>query len=733
MSQIHLSRRVERRAYHWTLSSLLFVMSILLTQCGGTAGSFSPSYPDNNKNDIQALLERVQKAKEITVRPFVVGVTPDPSKLYGYDLTSKRVLWQTPVRTSISPVIVGNFIITHEGSDIVGRSIEDGNARFKFDAMNMTLVGADSREQFLALALTKGSENYSESAVIAVRNNSILWKNEFQGKVGAPAVIGDTVLVPWNHQNLSAIDAASGEEFARIRLADTVVSHVFSYKSKLFAAGDRAFFEITPNLASGLARNSAFFELPERNIPGEPPLLPDVYSVNPIQPPDSARNRIQLGWRPSAISVISQTNTGFQDNNIYLLFYRFIVAFDPSTFVVRWIYTHPQDMVGIAVQEGGIFYGDSTGHLGFLSAKKGEKLWETTSGVNSIAIQLRLDPVSQFSSNGESLKPEELRKQLMVAANDPDARLVPVRVLVVGIIASLQDSESTANLIELCDSRETTEQVKKAACDALAKREIGPDQVLTALNRHASFLDGTTAPPVGPLAQAAANLKEKKAVGPLLAHLNDPNTRARDLPQLVDALKKLQDPAAIEPLTDFLKLYHADESDEYLIEALGKSADALVALSGPACIEVLKDVADDSMGSDIVRERARVALSILEKQKTAAEKTESAKQAEQKAQAEQAQSEATGDESQTPQRLNQQIVDKTLLPVREQMKACLRNSGAKIFSARVLIMVNEGTVSLVSVLPNTLQSCIEPLVRSQKFPVTKTYGKENVAYNISLR
>jgi outer membrane protein assembly factor BamB len=732
MSRYHHSLSSARLTYRVAILSLL-AGSFLFWSCGGKPGSFSVSFPDNNRSDIETLVAKIQGAKEREIRSCAVGVTPKPSKLYAFDLKSQRVLWQTRTDTTITPIVVGDYVITREKGDIVGRSIESGDTRFQVDDMNMTLVGADASDRLLAFTLTKGSSSYADSAVFAIRANSVLWKREFQGKVGSPAVIGDVVMVPWNHQNLSAIDAKTGDEFARIRLKDTVVGHAFVDGNKLFAGSDRTFFEITSKLSSGLARKSPFFELPERTLPGEPLLLPDIYSFDPIQPPDSARHRITLGWRPSVVSVLDQKRIALQDNNLYLVFYRFIVAFDPATYAVRWIYTHPEDMVGTAVQTGGILFGDASGRIGFLSANKGEKLWEATSGLESLVITLRPEPVSQFSFTDECLKPEKSRKQLLIAARDSDARLVPVRVLIVELLAALDDSESTANLIELCDNRETTAQVRKSACEALANREVGSDQVVVALKRHASFLDGTTAPPVGTLALAAAKQKDKNAVALLIAHLKDPNTPVNELPQLVSALGQLQDHAAVKPLTDFLRLYHADATEPHLIEALVGTVDALVALSGPASVDVLKEVSEDVMGSEAVREQATAALEKMEQEKLAAEQAEKAKQAEQQAEAEQAQEEATEKKPERPKRLSQQVVAKVLLPVRDQMKLCLRKSPKRVFTARVLMVVDKGNISMVSVMPDSLQSCIEPLVRSQQFPVTEVFGKENVAYTISLR
>jgi hypothetical protein len=46
------------------------------------------------------------------------------------------------------------------------------------------------------------------------------------------------------------------------------------------------------------------------------------------------------------------------------------------------------------------------------------------------------------------------------------------------------------------------------------------------------------------------------------------------------------------------------------------------------------------------------------------------------------------------------------------------------------LVVEDGQVLMVSVLPEQLQSCIEPLVRSQPFPLTQLSQRERVSYVI---
>ena len=60
--------------------------------------------------------------------------------------------------------------------------------------------------------------------------------------------------------------------------------------------------------------------------------------------------------------------------------------------------------------------------------------------------------------------------QLVDAALNPDARLVPARAMAVSLLAALEDEDATTALIEICQERSTPERVRKVACVELAKR-----------------------------------------------------------------------------------------------------------------------------------------------------------------------------------------------------------------------------------------------------------------------
>jgi hypothetical protein len=89
-------------------------------------------------------------------------------------------------------------------------------------------------------------------------------------------------------------------------------------------------------------------------------------------------------------------------------------------------------------------------------------------------------------------------------------------------------------------------------------------------------------------------------------------------------------------------------------------------------------------------------------------------------------------EKKVPPYLSTNLVAKVLSPVHGQLRDCLRSAKGRPRNARILMVINSGSVDSVHVVPTSLQSCVEPLVRSRQFPVTRVGGRERVTYSVEL-
>jgi hypothetical protein len=706
------------------LPSAALLCAWLLSACAGTPAAFGPKYPDNEDGDIAELAHRVRTAPARAVSNIAVGVTSAPQKLYAFDLTSQRVLWQKAVNADSAPVLAGDTVVLQSGDDIVGYSLGNGERQFDFDRGTMVLKGADGEGAAVIVAIGEGMGTFARSEAVFVQRGSVAWRRDVEGMIGVPAIAGDTALVPWSNQFMSAIDTDSGREYARVRVRDGVISHAIRAGSDVVIGSRHGITRVGLSVGSGTLRGAGSFALPHKELPGRPLLLRDVYVESTAPTADSAAHRISLVWYPSAIDNV---RLGLQDDTVYLVFYRFVFGLDPKDFGVRWVYLHDTDLVGASAQIHGLAVADDGGNFTVLGATSGEVVWKAqTSLLTTVAV---IPGGGTAADPGTVLTPEALASSLLAAAQDTDARMVPARLLAVEKIASLPQAEATSNLIEICDNARIAPPVRERACVALKQRNVGAEHLLYALQRHAGFLEGTTSPPVGALAKASAALKETRAVGPLIAHLNDPGTRSSDLPPLVSALHELGDASAAEPLAAFLKLYHADPIDEHVVRALELVPAALVALSGPVAQPALEAVTFDELGAHSVRLKAKAELDLLLAQQAAAQKSDEARQAAQD-EAVQKEEAPADPEKFAPTHLTSDLVSQALLPVRDQLVACLTGASKPLFQARVVIAVEEGVVKMVSTLPAEVQACVEPLVKAQKFPRTKMPKLERVTHTL---
>jgi hypothetical protein len=310
-----------------------------------------------------------------------------------------------------------------------------------------------------------------------------------------------------------------------------------------------------------------------------------------------------------------------------------------------------------------------------------------------------------------------LEAQLVLAARHHDARLVPARIYAARLLGGLADPSATASLVSICDARNVPALVRAAACEALASRTSGTEPIEEALGRHARFLDGTTAPPVGALARAAAAANDRAAVPLLVLHLRDPETPAAELAPLAHALGALGDAGAAEPLAEFVRTYHAETEDSGLAGALAEAIASYAALAGMESAEVLRAVEGDPMSLPAARDAARTALAALH--------------------APPPEPEAPPAHDHRPRHLSAEIVGQVLHSVRRQLSDCLweratETSRGRVHpQARVVLAVEpDGTIDMVSVLPHSIEACVEPLVRAQSFPATRAHRRQILTHFI---
>ncbi|HJL46124.1 MAG TPA: PQQ-binding-like beta-propeller repeat protein [Polyangiaceae bacterium LLY-WYZ-15_(1-7)] len=706
-----------------TIARALLAPALLLAlaSCGGGGGSaFGPTFPDNREADIAAVLQRLRAAPARSAPPVALGIGTE--RLFAVDLTSGALRWSEPVSSPVSaPHVAGPLAVLHESSGVVARDLQTGAVAFTVPDEALHLAGADGEGNLSVLALTTGGGVGARSKIVVARGGSIAWERSVGHAIGAPAVAGDLLFVPWATQNVSVLDAATGDELARLRAADTPVGHALRVDGDVYY-GQRGIFRLTPSARTGSSEQAAFFAPLERDLPGSPSFLVDPY--RPAPSPSSAVHKIRYVWRPAG----GGETVSLEDDTLYAVFYRIVFALDPDEDAVRWVYQHDEDIVGASAQPGGLLLADQGGGYAFVGAADGLRRWSAS--VDAAPTAVRFAAGDFAPSGGPEGAALSLEDQLLATAQNTDARLVPARTLAVRMLRALPDPAVTGHLIALCEDARAPEAVRGEACGALARRESGEAHVLEALQRHAGFLEGTSAPPVGPLARAAVAMESEAAVPHLIAHLRDPATPASALRPLLDALKALGARAAVEPIGDFLRLYHAEARDEALADGVVAAAEALVALQGPAAEELLVEVQGDPLAPPALRGRL---AEVLEALRAAGEEPESeggegdGDEGDGDAEAAEA---SEGDEPELPQRVTRRHVEAALEPVMQDIRQCLRDDERAVTGRLVIVLEGDGEVAMVSVRPRRLQGCVEPLVRRSSFPGNRRNVREQISLDL---
>ena len=699
------------------LSVLAAISCGLLSACA--AASFQPRFEAPEAPRPAMVSSELAAPKLRSERPVAVGLTTDPMRMFAWDLAQSKLLWEQPVQAESAPLVAANAVITRERQGVVVRDLATGEVRTVVDE-RADLIGADGQGDELVISLAY-EDSAAPGAVALVAGDGVRWKQTLALPVGVPALSGAYVLVPWATQRLSVLAASDGAELARAHYKNSVMGSALVDRGQLYV-GQLGLLPVTSALLDHPDAKYVPFTPFKRSLPGQPALLRDGYAKVPE--PDSASHRLQLTWRLHRDGdTLSTENATF-----HVRFYRLLYALDATRDELRWVRSFTHDLVAVSTQPGGTWIADTSGMLRYLDNDGVTRARAALDrSVRVMALRTAdftpvTDPPLFTDSDPESLveRPQgSLRQQLAAAAALADDRLGQGRAYAASMLARFPDADTTAQLIGLCSEQHSPEPVRAAACVALRDRTAGQDAVLAALRVRASFLEGTAAPPVGPLAQAAAKL-QLKAAGPLLvSHLEDPNTPARDLTAVLDALELLKVRSAAPSVERFVRLHHAEPEGSELRPALSSALHLLGALQAKAQRATLVDAAADPLTYKATREDAQAALATLD----APPKPAAAPPAPEPA--------PPQEEVQTdprPYALTPEVVQKTLAPLRERLTLCLSADASHPHSARTSLVIDAaGRVEGVFVTPASLQACVEPLVRGTHFPSARL-GRQRVTH-----
>jgi outer membrane protein assembly factor BamB len=141
--------------------------------------------------------------------------------------------------------------------------------------------------------------------------------------------------------------------------------------------------------------------------------------------------------------------------------------------------------------------------------------------------------------------------------------------------------------------------------------------MMTALGRHYDYLkDVLLGPPVGPIADALAAMKESKAAPLLAGHLLDPNLSDEDVRRSAAALAVLATPAEKKALETFFAMYRGAAETEDVGVAVGHVGEALLRIDPKGGRATVEAAVKDRMTVEATRQRLQSLLAAQPADKT---------------------------------------------------------------------------------------------------------------------
>lgn len=315
-----------------------------------------------------------------------------------------------------------------------------------------------------------------------------------------------------------------------------------------------------------------------------------------------ALDKTRMYARPTAAEPI-----GFDSNRFYGTYFRLAMAFDSQSTKLAWVYSDKVDLVGGAAGPGTFVLCDEDGKVVVLDATSGGVERELSFG----------GPIKSCVAQADGLAasppqpPPPLAQQITSAVTNRDAEMVSGQRLLLREIATLEDESVTKTLIDLASNPLTAPLLIADARTAIAARRNGAKYMLEALARHYDFLhDVLLTPPVGPIAQALAAMKEKQAAPLLAAHLLDPADSDDDVKHAAAALVDLGDAAQLPTMKEFMMLYRASADSEQTAAAVVSAGQVLLAFGGAEGRKIVDAAIADPMTVEMVKSR----LSAVEQQ-----------------------------------------------------------------------------------------------------------------------
>jgi outer membrane protein assembly factor BamB len=586
-------------AIHWAPG----LLAAALLACGGGGTSlrlFSTDWEDDGGASIARVYQRVGNTPPPAGADVVVGVTGNSNALVGLPLGG-GAKWTFPHAVDTRPIVAGAVVVGSGGGEVFALDAKTGSKLWARQTGDLPLLGAG--DDGTVTVVTMRQAGGAGSVLLAVTHEGeVVRQIETEKPLGAPAVVQRLAFVPWSSQYISVVDLSSGDEAARVTLRQQV-SHAWTQSGSLWF-GEAGYVRFDEHIRDASRGQASHLELPQRELPATPKLM--APGGTPVPATANAEDKTRLYARPIP-GAGGAGGVGIDDGRWYGTYFRLAMAFTVDKAKLAWVHLHEADFVGGAAAGGGVVLCDEQGKVEELDAQTGGVLATLDLGQPVKSCVVAVDG-QHLSGTPKDAKPLVAQLADAVLANEP--QLAIAQKLLLRELAAMDDEAATKALVDLASNPQASPDLLVDANISLANRRNGATYMEAALDRRYDYMkDVLRPPPVAPIAQALAAMKEKAAAPRLAAHLLDPADTDEDVKQTAAALAVVGGAGELPAMKQFFAMYRATAANDDLAAAVVSIGQALVTLGDKQGRAAVEAAVKDPMTVPYAKERLQAVLS----------------------------------------------------------------------------------------------------------------------------
>ncbi len=571
---------------HATKLTSLLCSAALLAACSGSnalSGAFDTTWQNDGGQSISSVQRELATASIPKGTGIAVGVIK--GGLVASTLGGKS--WKYQGSVDARPKITGDVVVATGDGQLFALDANTGQKLWSIASGGRSLRGAGDDGTYTVAAL--GALNGGQSRLVVIkRGGSVVLDAEPEPEIGTPAIVGGIAFVPWGNQYVSAIDVTTGTERGRLLMRQQV-THAENLGGELYF-GESQLLHFDPKIGGAASGGGTLAALPKHQLPGTPRWFAPGSEV--LSPSASAPDRIRLIAKPTG-------DGKFENDRMAATYFRVAMGFGASDGELRWAKLVDSDILGGAAAKGGFAFCTAKGEVLLVDSASGARSGVLNLGSSVMSCEVQAGAFEIPSNSPEKTLAEQLGE--VIAAKDP--QMVPAQRFLLTKLGALKDDSVTKVLIDLASNTDTPPALYDDARKLLAERRSGADYMLKALDREYDFLDDVLLPPpVGPIADALAAMKEERAASPLAQHLNDPSDSPDDIKRAAKALESLATEAQFSDLKTFFALYRATASDDDIVAAVVSVAKAMMRVGGKEGQALVSEAAKDPLTNSEVQQ-----------------------------------------------------------------------------------------------------------------------------------